>query len=108
MTTKVWFDAMRAGHWEIACAELCGLGHYRMKGFVTAEPQEEFDKWIAEQNAAIAAAAAPAAAAPAAGPPAVSPTPEPQPAPSAMPPAAAKPAPGVTPPAAGQEAKSSS
>jgi cytochrome c oxidase subunit 2 len=108
MTTKVWFDAMRAGHWEIACAELCGLGHYRMKGFVTAEPQEEFDKWIAEQNAAIAAAAAPAAAAPAAAPAAVSPTPEPQPAPSAMPPAAAKPAPGVTPPAAGQEAKSSS
>ena len=23
----------RVGHWEIACAELCGLGHYRMKGF---------------------------------------------------------------------------
>ncbi|MGH9366609.1 MAG: cytochrome B, partial [Thermoanaerobaculia bacterium] len=45
----------------IACAELCGLGHYRMKGFVTVETPEEFDKWLADQAAAAAAEAAPAA-----------------------------------------------
>lgn len=54
MSTRIWFDATRTGHWEIACAELCGLGHYRMKGFVTVETPEEFEKWLAEQPAATA------------------------------------------------------
>jgi cytochrome c oxidase subunit 2 len=48
MTTRIWLEATRVGHWEIACAELCGLGHYRMKGFVTVETPEEFDRWLAE------------------------------------------------------------
>jgi cytochrome c oxidase subunit 2 len=59
MSTRIWFDAMRVGHWEIACAELCGLGHYRMKGFVTVETPEEFEKWLAAQ-AAEGAPASPA------------------------------------------------
>jgi cytochrome c oxidase subunit 2 len=67
MSTRIWFDGIRTGHWEIACAELCGLGHYRMKGFVTVETQQEFEKWLAEQAAAGAAQpAAPAGNAPAA------------------------------------------
>jgi len=48
MTTHIWLEATRVGHWEIACAELCGLGHYRMKGFVTVETPEEFERWMAE------------------------------------------------------------
>jgi cytochrome c oxidase subunit II len=48
MTTRIWFEATRVGHWEIACAELCGLGHFRMKGFVTVETPEEFERWLAE------------------------------------------------------------
>jgi cytochrome c oxidase subunit 2 len=36
--------------YEIACAQLCGLGHYRMRGFVTVLPDEEFRQWMeAEQ-----------------------------------------------------------
>jgi cytochrome c oxidase subunit 2 len=58
MTTRIWFDGQRVGHWEIACAELCGLGHYRMKGFLTVDTQEDFDKWLAEQAGAAAAPAA--------------------------------------------------
>jgi cytochrome c oxidase subunit 2 len=49
MSTRIWFDSMRVGHWEIACAELCGLGHYRMKGYVTVETPEEYEKWLSEQ-----------------------------------------------------------
>ena len=49
---KIWFEANRVGHWEIACAELCGLGHYRMKGFVTVDTPEDFQKWLVEQAAA--------------------------------------------------------
>ena len=51
MSTRIWFDSMRVGEFEIACAELCGLGHYRMKGFVKVETPEEFQKWLAEQAA---------------------------------------------------------
>jgi cytochrome c oxidase subunit 2 len=48
MTTRIWFEATRTGNWEITCAELCGLGHYRMKGFVTVQTAEEFERWLAE------------------------------------------------------------
>jgi cytochrome c oxidase subunit 2 len=48
MTTRIWLEATRTGHWEITCAELCGLGHFRMKGFVTVESAEEFERWLAE------------------------------------------------------------
>jgi len=36
---------------EIACAQLCGLGHYSMRGFLTIETPEEFDAWMAAEVA---------------------------------------------------------
>ncbi len=39
---------------EIACAQLCGLGHYRMRGFVTIEPDSAYRSWMAEQSALLA------------------------------------------------------
>jgi cytochrome c oxidase subunit 2 len=30
---RLWFTPTRTGEWEIACSQLCGLGHYRMRGF---------------------------------------------------------------------------
>ena len=35
---------------ELACAELCGKGHYSMKRTVTIMEQEDFDTWYAEQS----------------------------------------------------------
>jgi cytochrome c oxidase subunit 2 len=35
--------------YEIACAQLCGLGHARMRGFVTVQTAEEFQAWLDEQ-----------------------------------------------------------
>ena len=35
--------------YEIACAQLCGLGHYRMRGFVTVQTADEFQKWMDEK-----------------------------------------------------------
>jgi cytochrome c oxidase subunit 2 len=32
--------------YEIACAQLCGLGHARMRGFVTVQTADEFKKWL--------------------------------------------------------------
>ena len=42
--------------YEIACAQLCGLGHARMRGFVTVQSADEFQKWIDEASAEQAAA----------------------------------------------------
>ena len=38
-------------NYEIACAQLCGLTHYRMRGFLTVHEQADFDAWIREQAA---------------------------------------------------------
>ncbi len=35
--------------YEIACAQLCGIGHYRMRGFMTVHTQEDFQAWLDEQ-----------------------------------------------------------
>ena len=34
---------------EIACAQLCGLGHYRMKGYLTIHEKESYVAWLEEQ-----------------------------------------------------------
>ena len=45
------FTPIQTGEYEIACAELCGLGHYKMHGIVKVVSQEEFDKWLAAREA---------------------------------------------------------
>jgi cytochrome c oxidase subunit 2 len=35
--------------YEIACAQLCGLGHAKMRGFVTVQTAEEFQKWLEDK-----------------------------------------------------------
>jgi cytochrome c oxidase subunit 2 len=48
LTIPVWFDSEKAGSFELVCAELCGWGHYKMRGMVTVhETQREFDEWMA-------------------------------------------------------------
>lgn len=55
MKIPVWFEATKTGNYEIACAELCGLAHYRMKGAVTVHTAEEFQTWSAQQAVTAAA-----------------------------------------------------
>jgi cytochrome c oxidase subunit 2 len=43
MAIEIWFVPTVAGDYEIACAEHCGLGHYRMKGQVHVVAPEGFD-----------------------------------------------------------------
>jgi cytochrome c oxidase subunit 2 len=57
MTIPVWFEATKAGSYVLGCAELCGLGHYRMRGTVHVLAEAEFDSWYGEK--ALAAAPAP-------------------------------------------------
>jgi cytochrome c oxidase subunit 2 len=46
MSIPVWFKPTRTGEFEIACAQLCGLGHYRMRGYLTIHTPEDYDEWF--------------------------------------------------------------
>jgi len=48
---KIWFEATRTGKFDIACAQLCGLGHFRMRGQLTIETPEAFEAWLEVQQA---------------------------------------------------------
>lgn len=50
MTPEVLFVPTREGRYEIACTELCGMGHYRMQGFFHVVSDAEFDRWLREQG----------------------------------------------------------
>ncbi|HOJ04502.1 MAG TPA: cytochrome c oxidase subunit II [Bacteroidota bacterium] len=64
----VWFDSRKTGEYEIACAELCGSGHYLMRAVLNVQSQKEFDTWMDEQYAGVLASAAAPAATDAASP----------------------------------------
>ncbi len=34
---------------EIACAQLCGLGHFRMRGFVNLQTPDDYQAWLKEE-----------------------------------------------------------
>lgn len=52
METHVWFEATRTGDYVLGCAELCGLGHYRMRGTVTVHEPDAFERWQEEESSA--------------------------------------------------------
>ena len=53
MTARVWFTPVATGDWEIACSQLCGLGHYRMRGEYHVVDQAAWDRWQAEEVARL-------------------------------------------------------
>lgn len=54
MSIPVWFIPNRVGDYEIACSQLCGLGHYRMRGFVSVKSQADYDAFLAEEAKLLA------------------------------------------------------
>jgi cytochrome c oxidase subunit 2 len=51
-TGKADFD------YEIACSQLCGLGHFRMRGYMVVQSDAEYNAWMADQVKALAPAPA--------------------------------------------------
>jgi cytochrome c oxidase subunit II len=45
---NLWFTPTGTGEWEIACSQLCGLGHYRMRGFYTIQSDADFQAFLKE------------------------------------------------------------
>lgn len=56
MQIPVWFVPNRIGDYEITCSQLCGLGHFRMRGFVTIQSASDYQKWLDEQEKEVVAA----------------------------------------------------
>ncbi len=56
MTIPLWFVPTRPGEYDIACSQLCGLGHFRMRGFVTVQSDADFRKWLDDQEKELRAA----------------------------------------------------
>src|SRR5882724_1509003 len=53
MNIPVWFIPNRIGEYEITCSQLCGLGHYRMRGFLNVKTDADFRAWLAEEGKAL-------------------------------------------------------
>jgi cytochrome c oxidase subunit 2 len=49
MNTFMWLTPTRTGRFELLCEELCGIGHFAMRGAVVVEEQDDFDTWLAQQ-----------------------------------------------------------
>jgi cytochrome c oxidase subunit 2 len=55
LTIPVWFIPTRVGDYEITCSQLCGLGHFRMRGFLTIQSASDFQSWMADQEKQLTA-----------------------------------------------------
>lgn len=42
----VWFEASEAGQFDLVCAELCGWGHYKMRGQLSAESEDQYQQHL--------------------------------------------------------------
>ena len=53
MEIPVWWVPTVTGEYEINCSQLCGLGHYRMRGFMNIQTEAEFQSWLDEEAALL-------------------------------------------------------
>ncbi len=71
----MWFKPIKTGSYEVICGQLCGLGHYSMKGTLVVDEPAEYQAWLKERVELSGNQSAPPAAARPPGEPAVGPTP---------------------------------
>ncbi len=100
----MWFKPLKTGTYEVVCGQLCGLGHYSMKGSLVVDTPEEYQAWLKERAEMAQPQTAPAPTQRPPGEPPPGPTPGTIPQPGAArpqnseaPPAGNPPAPSPTP-----------
>ena len=62
MDVPIHFTPIRTNNgdrWEIVCAQLCGLGHYRMRGQLYVDTKADLEKWLVSQTPENPATATP-------------------------------------------------
>ncbi len=50
MVIPLKFVATKLGRYEIACSELCGLGHHRMRSFIEVLSDDDYAEWLRQQS----------------------------------------------------------
>ncbi len=50
MVSTLWFTPTQAGQFDVLCEELCGTGHFAMRGKVSVKPAEQYQQWLAQQQ----------------------------------------------------------
>jgi cytochrome c oxidase subunit II len=71
----MWFKPIKTGTFEIVCGQLCGFGHYSMKGSVVVDEPAEYQTWLKERVELAKTETAPAPSERPPGEPPVGPTP---------------------------------
>ncbi|MGI9250434.1 MAG: c-type cytochrome [Pseudohongiellaceae bacterium] len=49
LVSYLWFKPTKIGSYDILCEELCGIGHFIMRGKVVVDTQADYDTWLAQQ-----------------------------------------------------------
>src|SRR5262249_15472296 len=65
----LWFKPIKTGSYDIVCGQLCGLGHYAMKGTLVVDNPADYQAWLKERAELAAPAAPPALQRPPGEPP---------------------------------------
>src|SRR4051812_46237744 len=71
----MWFKPIKTGSYEVVCGQLCGLGHYSMKGMLVVDSPEDYQAWLKERVELSGSQSAPPPAQRPPGEPPVGPTP---------------------------------
>ena len=50
IVTYYWFEPNKVGEYEVLCAEYCGVGHYAMRATVIVDNEQNYEKWLEEQE----------------------------------------------------------
>src|SRR5437762_3538353 len=45
----MWFKPIKTGSYEVICGQLCGLGHYSMKGMLVVDDASDYQAWLKER-----------------------------------------------------------
>ena len=53
LTVRTWFTPTLTGRWEIGCSQLCGLGHYRMRGEYSVLTEDGWARWLQAELALL-------------------------------------------------------
>lgn len=59
-----WFKPIKTGTYEVICGQLCGLGHYGMKGTLVVDTPEDYQAWLKERAELAGGSSAPPSGAP--------------------------------------------
>lgn len=47
LVSYLWFDPNKEGRYDILCQELCGIGHFIMRGAIVIESEQDYEAWLA-------------------------------------------------------------